>query len=139
MTLTQLDTIFLAILGVLLVALACLILYRKRPGKLKAKKYHGKWQDIQKLCADKEKWPEVLLEADALLGKALKKRKYKGKSFGERLVSAQRDLSDNDGVWFGHKLAKKVAEDKTTKLKKDDVKDALIGIRQALKDLGALK
>lgn len=139
MTPTRLDIIFLAILGVLLLTLVGMVLYRKRPGKLKPKKYHDKWQDIQKLCADKDKWPDVLLEADALLGKALKKRKYKGKSFGERLVSAQRDLSDNDGVWFGHKLAKKVAEDKNTKLKKNDVKDALIGIRRALKDLGALK
>jgi hypothetical protein len=139
MTLTQLDYIFIAVLATLMLLLVGLIIYRKRPGKLKPQKYHGKWQDIQKLCADKEKWPEVLLEADALLGRALKKRKYKGKSFGERLVSAQRDLSDNDGVWFGHKLAKKVAEDKTTKLKKNDVKDALLGIRRALKDLGALK
>ena len=125
--------------AIVVVLIIGLIILQKRPRKLKAHKYHGKWQDIQKLCADKQKWPEVLLEADALLGKALKKRKYKGKSFGERLVSAQRDLSDNDGVWFGHKLAKQVAEDKKMKLRKNDVKDALIGIRQALKDLGALK
>lgn len=139
MTLTQLDYIFIALLAGLLIALGILTIVRKRPGKLKERAYHGKWQDIQKLCADKEKWPEVLLEADALLGKALKKRKYKGKSFGERLVSAQRDLTDNDGVWYGHKLAKKVAEDPTTKLTKTNVKDALLGIRRALKDLGALK
>lgn len=133
------QTLIIAV-AVLAVLLAVALLVRfVRPRRLKPHKYHGKWQDIQKLCADKEKWPDVLLEADALLGKALKKKKYKGKSFGERLVSAQRDLTDNDGVWFGHKLAKKVAEDKTTKLKKNDVKDALIGIRQALKDLGALK
>jgi len=131
--------IYAGVVVVAVLLLGGIIVLKKRPRKLKTHKYHGKWQDIQKLCADKDKWPDVLLEADALLGKALKKKKYKGKSFGERLVSAQRDLSDNDGVWFGHKLAKNVAEDKTTKLKKNDVKDALIGIRQALKDLGALK
>lgn len=131
--------IYAGIVVAAVLLLGGLIALKKRPRKLKPHKYHGKWQDIQKLCADKEKWPDVLQEADALLGKALKKKKYKGKSFGERLVSAQRDLTDNDGVWFGHKLAKKVAEDPKTKLKKNDVKDALIGIRQALKDLGALK
>ena len=57
---------------------------------------------------------------------------------GERLVSVQRRLTDNDGAWFGHKLRNKLEADPGTKLKEVDVKDALIGIRQALKDLGAL-
>lgn len=132
---------YIQIAGVVAVVLLLigLIVLKKRPRKLKQKKFHGEWQDLQKLLADRSAWADAILQADALLGKALKRRKYKGKSFGERLVSAQRDLSDNDSVWFGHKLAKKIQEDKDTKLRKNDVKDALIGIGKALKDLGALK
>jgi Asp-tRNA(Asn)/Glu-tRNA(Gln) amidotransferase A subunit family amidase len=58
---------------------------------------------------------------------------------GERLVSAQRDVSDNDGVWFGHKLRNRLVHENNVKLTERDVKDALIGIRGGLKDLGALK
>jgi hypothetical protein len=57
---------------------------------------------------------------------------------GERLVKAQRLLTDNDGVWFGHKLRNRIEEGENVKLKETEVKDALMGIRQALKDLGAL-
>jgi hypothetical protein len=58
---------------------------------------------------------------------------------GERLVSAQRDIKDNDGVWFGHKLRNRLVHENNVKLTERDVKDALIGIRAVLKDLGALK
>lgn len=131
--------IYLGSAALLTLLLVGLVVLRKRPRKLKQQKFHGEWQELQKLLADRSAWADAILKADALLGKALKKRKYKGKSFGERLVSAQRDLSDNDGVWFGHKLAKQIQEDKNTKLRKNDVKDALIGLGRALKDLGALK
>jgi hypothetical protein len=57
---------------------------------------------------------------------------------GERLTKAQRVLSNNEAVWFGHKLRKKLESEPGMKLREKDVKQALIGIRQALKDLGAL-
>jgi hypothetical protein len=41
-------------------------------------------------------------------------------------------------VWFGHKLRNKIETDPDMKLKEDDVKGALLGIRRALKDIGAL-
>lgn len=74
-----------------------------------------------------------------MLDKALIKRRYKGKSMGERLVSAQRSLSNNDSVWFAHNLVKKILSDENLRLREADVKDALVGFRQALRDLGALK
>lgn len=132
---------YIVLIAVVVVCMMCggLIVYKKRPRKLKHNYYRDQWADLQKLCGDKACWADAVTRADALLGKALKSRNYKGKSFGEKLVSAQRDLTDNDGVWYGHKLAKKIAEDPNTKLSKTDVQDALFGIRQALQDLGALK
>jgi len=80
----------------------------------------------------------AVIDADKLFDEALKKRNYKGKTMGERLVSAQRDMSDNDAVWYAHKLRNRLVHEPTTRLRKNEAKNALAGFRQGLKDLGAL-
>jgi hypothetical protein len=129
-----------AIAALILVVAAAVIFvfWRRRPRQLKTEFYQGKWQELQKLLRDKSKWTDAILDADHLLETALKKKHIKGRNMGERLVSAQRMFTDNDGVWFGHKLRNKIDADPATKLKESEVKQALFGIRQALKDLGAL-
>ncbi len=127
------------VVGVLfVVGLIAMVVYRKRPRRLKADQFMANWKELQAYCKDKATWPLAILEADKLLDIALKKRKLKGKTMGARLVAAQRILSDNDDVWFAHNLAKKIAAQSDFKLKETDVKEALIGFRQALKDIGAL-
>jgi hypothetical protein len=111
---------------------------RRRPRKLKPAKFNQRWLDLQKLCANKETWPEAIIVADDLLKEALKKRRYRGKTPGERLVAAQHELTSNDTVWFGHKLRNRLESDSPPKLKKQDVLAALAGFRQALRDMGAL-
>ena len=128
--------VFACVLGGLSYA-ASKMLKRKKP--LDIPYFTAKWQTAQALCNNKETWPLAIINADNLLDEALKKNHYKGKSMGERLAAAQRDLSDNDGVWYGHKLRNKLVHENEVKLTKHDVKDALLGIRQALRDLGALK
>jgi hypothetical protein len=115
------------------------ILKRRRPSSLNNEYFQMRWRDLQKLCADKRTWPLAIIDADKLLDAALQKSKFKGKTMGERLVTAQRELSNNDAVWFAHKLRNKLVHEHMTSLKEADVKDALIGFRQALKDLGALR
>ncbi len=127
------------IAAVILILLAILIFFRKRPKALKVSYYEKKWAELQQLCADKATWADAIINADKLLDEALKRKKYGGKSMGERLVSAQRDFTDNDTLWFGHKLRNKISVEPTFKLKQKDVKEALIGIKRALKDLGAFK
>lgn len=111
---------------------------RRRPKKLDTKRFHERWQEIQGCCKTKETWPLAIINGDKLLDEALRARRYKGKTMGERLVSAQRDLSDNDAVWFGHKLRNKLVHEETPPLKQNEVMRVLTGFRQALKDLGAL-
>ena len=106
--------------------------------KLKTSKFTAEWKAVQKFCSSKETWPLAVINADKLLDECLKKKKLKGKSMGERLVEAQRELTDNDGVWFAHNLAKKLLEDAAPRMREADVKKSLIGVRQALRDLGAL-
>lgn len=135
MTVSMIIAIFSGLIVVMAVAV---LVHRRLPRKLKVDQFVEEWKSLQGHCKDKAMWSQALGEADKLLDKALKKRKFKGKSMGERMVSAQRSISNNDQLWFAHNLAKKVIADPATKLKEADVKTALIGFRQALKDIGAL-
>jgi len=114
-------------------------LAKKRFAKPDIRKFTERWNEAQKLCASKNTWPLAIINADKLLDDALKRTHYKGKTMGERLVSAQRDLTDNDSVWYAHKLRNKIVHEEYGDLKKRDVQKVLVGFRQALRDLGALK
>jgi hypothetical protein len=133
------ELIVLIAASTLVTIIIVTIIFRRIPKKLKADVFVTRWREVQAYCKDKSMWPQALTEADALLDTALKKRKFKGKSMGERMVSAQRLFTNNDGVWFAHNLFKKVMADPSTRLKEADMKAALVGFRQALKDLGALQ
>ncbi|MBP7858022.1 MAG: hypothetical protein WAW63_04065 [Candidatus Saccharimonadales bacterium] len=135
-----LDSSYVAIgVGVVLVLLVVVAGFiSRRSRKLDSAYYNKKWQDLQKLLKDKATWPLAIIDADKLLDQALKARGFKGKTMGERLVAAQREITSNDDVWFGHKLRNKLVHEHDIKLRERDVKDALLGIRAALKDLGAL-
>lgn len=100
--------------------------------------FRKKWKEIQKLCANKEEWGEAIVASDELLGKALKRKNYKGKNVGERMVAAQKIFSDNQAVWDAHKLSSKLKDHPSLKLRKTDVKTALLAFGRALKDLGVL-
>lgn len=124
------------LLGMLLLTA---IFKRAKPTRLNVEYFSMRWKELQKLCGDKTTWPLAVIDADKLLDEALIKSKYKGKTMGERMVSAQHQLSNNDSVWFAHKLRNKLVHESNINLKESDVKDSLIGFRQALKDLGAIR
>lgn len=113
---------------------------RRTSGKdLNREYFQAKWKELQKGLNKEEAWPMAIIQADNLLDEALKKKRFKGKTMGERLVSAQKTLSDNDSVWFGHKLRNKIVHEVDVKISKKEVQKSLMGIRQALRDVGALK
>jgi hypothetical protein len=111
----------------------------KRPPKLNQEHFKEQWQELQKLLRNKDRWDVALIQADHLFDMALKKNRYRGGSMGERMVKAQKKFTDNDGAWFAHKLRKEVESNPDFKLTEKDLKQALVAIRQVLKDLGALK
>lgn len=80
----------------------------------------------------------AVVDADKLLDEALKKRHFRGKTMGERLVSAQKAISDNDAVWYAHKLRNRLVHEPNVRLKKREAQNALAGFKQGLHDLGAL-
>jgi hypothetical protein len=117
---------------------AFIILIVRLPRRPKQSKFVSRWRELQKLCKNKDTWPLAIINADSLLDEAMKRLKISGKTMGERMVSAQKMFTDNDAVWHAHKLRNRLAHDEPVKLTEQDVKDALIGFGQALKDLGAL-
>jgi hypothetical protein len=119
------EILAIAAVGVLLLLVfSTNFLLRRKPKHLNKEYYTERWQTLQKLLKDKATWPLAVIDAD--------------KTMGERLVSAQRSITDNDAVWFGHKLRNRLVHESNVKLTEKNVKDALLGIRSALKDLGAL-
>jgi len=121
------------------VVVAAIFVFRRRPRKVDPVYFAGRWHELQRHLPNKSTWPQAILDADKLLDEALKRHKFKGKSMGERLVSAQHALSSNDTVWFGHKLRNKLVHEQYKLTSKTEVKTALLGYLQALKDLGALR
>lgn len=126
------------VVPLVVVFLVAVFIVAKKKKPLNRQYFSGRWQEVQKLCSSKATWPLAIINADKLLDEALRKSNYKGKSAGERLVSAQRTLTDNDGIWSSHKLRNRIVHEHDIDLKEKDVKSALINFRQALKDLGAL-
>jgi len=132
------NLIIWAVLTLAVCVVVGVLIARRRPRALKTEKFQEKWRDMQKLCANKDTWRQAVIDADSLLDEALKKKHFAGKTMGEPLTKAQRLLTNNEAVWFGHKLRNKLESEPDTKPKEKEIKDALVGIRQALKDLGAL-
>lgn len=134
-----LDTSVAAIVAVIVLLLVVFSagFVKRRPRTLDNSFFQTKWKEAQGYCKDKSTWPLAIINADKLLDEGLKRRRFKGKTMGERMVAAQRELSDNDGVWYAHKLRNRLVHEADVPLKEADVKKALVGIRQALKDLGA--
>ena len=130
-----------AVVGAGLAVLGMISFIAKRTSRkgLNRDYFQAKWKELQKGLNKEEAWPMAFIQADNLLDEALKKKKFKGKTMGERLVSAQKSLTDNDGAWFGHKLRNKIVHEVDIKITKKEVQKSLVGIRQALRDLGALK
>ena len=131
---------FIAVIGAGLALLGLITFVAKRPRKdLDRTYFNNKWKELQKGLSKPESWPMAVIQADSLLDEALKKRKFKGKTMGERLVAAQKSLSDNDAVWFAHKLRNKIVHEVDVQVNKKDVQRSLVGMRQALRDLGAIR
>lgn len=125
-------------LGVIVLLFIVVVLVKTLPKRLKQDKFMQKWRFLQDFCRDNTTWDQALGLADKLLDEALKKRKFKGKTMGERLVSAGSKFTNKDAVWYAHNLVKKIKIKPEAKLKETEVKQALVGFRQALRDLGAL-
>ena len=99
--------------------------------------FEGKWMELLARVKTPDGMVLAVIDADKLLDEALRKHGYKGKTMGERLVAAQRDLSSNDSIWYAHKLRNRLVHEPDVRLRKSEARNALEGVKQGLKDLGA--
>jgi hypothetical protein len=127
------------VVGICTILFILIVTLRKLPKKVKSTYYVRKWREIQKLCSNKDDWSHAIVHADMLLDEVLKKRKFQGKTTGERMVNAQSRFSANESIWIAHKLANKIRQEGTRRIDETEVKNTLVSFRQALRDLGALK
>lgn len=132
------EMLLIIIIGIVVVLVGLLIIAKFAPRPIRKTKFQDKWKDVYKYCARKDTWPTALTRADELLDLGLKRRRYKGKNMGERLVAAQKVFSDNDGIWVAHKLSVKLRDHPRSRVSETQVKAALVSFRQGLKDLGLL-
>jgi hypothetical protein len=130
---------FVAIIvfGIVMLAIVSRLARHRQP-KLNHEYFEYQWAELLARVKTPEGMVLAIVDADKLLDQALKKRHFKGKTMGERLVSAQRVISDNDAVWYAHKLRNRLVHEPNVRLKKREAQTALTGFRQGLKDLGAL-
>lgn len=110
---------------------------KKRGPRLDHQYFQHSWLELLARVKTPEGMMLAIIDADKLLDVALRKHHFKGRTMGERLVSAQRLLSDNDAVWYAHKLRNRLVHEPHVKLKKKEAQTALAGFKQGLKDLGA--
>lgn len=80
----------------------------------------------------------AVIEADKLLDKALMEMGLPGKTMGERMKSAQTKFSNNNSIWYAHKIRNSIAHERNFKIDYNKAAHALKAYRQALKDLGAI-
>jgi len=132
----------IALLGIALGGIAVLLLisyfHKKIPRRLNHEYFQAQWAELLARVKTPDGMTLAVIDADKLLDEALKKHRFQGKTMGERLVAAQRALSDNDAVWYAHKLRNRIVHEPHVRVKKREAQNALTGFRQGLKDLGAL-
>jgi hypothetical protein len=131
--------ILAGVVAVVLLLAVVVVFKRRQKCRIDPKLFMERWVALQKHCVSRKTWPLAITEADALLDEALRCKGFKGKTTGERLVAAQRSLTNNESVWFGHKYCQTVQDKDVRKLRKQDILEALHGFRQALRDMGALE
>lgn len=132
----------LELLGIALIGALVLFglgYFQKRmPKRLDQVYYQVRWSELLTRVNTSDGMALAVIDADKLLDEALKSHRFKGKTMGERLVAAQKTLSNNDAVWYAHKLRNRLVHEPDVRLKKREAQNALAGFRQGLRDLGAL-
>jgi hypothetical protein len=137
------NTLLGFLVGVLVVGaliIATIMLTKKGGMQLDVDKYRLKWMAIEKQLNKDDQSGCVLavLNADKLLDQALRDRGIRGQTMGERMKTAKNMWSNANAVWGAHKLRNQIAHETDHHLSYEDARRAIVGFKQALKDVGAI-
>ena len=130
----------LAILVVGVLIFIAILLTGKRGYHFNIEDYQIRFMRIEnKLQKDNPvSFTTTIIEADKLLDKALMEMGVPGKTMGERMKSAGNHFTQNNSVWYAHKMRNQIAHERNFKVDYNKAAHALKAYRQALKDLGAV-
>jgi hypothetical protein len=132
--------VIIIVFGILVLVLLSKFGHRlgvRRAKPLDQEYFYSMWFELLARVKTPEGMILAVIDADKLLDEVLKKKNFKGRTMGERLVAAQRSLSDNDSVWYAHKLRNRLVHEPNVKLKKNEAQTALAGFKKGMQDLGA--
>ncbi len=137
------GTLLAFMIGILVVGVLLIVvitLTKRSPAGLDVEKYRSKWLQVESSLKRDEQssYHMAVLNADKLLDHALKERRIKGETMGERMKTAKDTWSNANSVWSAHKLRNQIAHEHDIQVGYDDARRALAGFKQALKDIGAI-
>lgn len=129
-----------AILVVAALLFLVILLTKKTPARLDVEKYRIDWLKIeQKLKKDDiSSYHLCVLNGDKLVDRALRERGVKGATMGERMKNNKDVWTRRNDIWEAHKLRNRIAHESDVSVGYDEARRALMGFKQALKDLGAI-
>jgi hypothetical protein len=139
MTIDARVFMIIAVLILAIVGVIYLTMSRTMAPSLNRIKYQKKWLEIENsLVRDNLATYQVaIMNADKLVDLALRERKFKGATMGERMKSAQNQWKNPQHVWGAHKVRNQLAHESDYVLSRDIALRSLSAFKQALKDLGA--
>ena len=124
------------IVGALL--LAVITMTKGGTRQLDVNKYRTRWLQIEQALSREDAASHQLcvLNADKLLGQALKEKGIQGETMAERMK--QTSWSNANAVWAAHKLRNQIAHEPDVKVDFDTARRALASFKLGLKDVGAI-
>ena len=125
----------LAVVGVVYLAFA-----RSSLPSLNKSKFQTRWLEIEHSLNREQlaTYQVAILNADKLLDEALRDRRTKGASMGERMKNATNSWSNANYIWNAHKVRNQLAHEHDYQLTRETALRALSAYKQALKDIGAI-
>lgn len=132
--------ILVAVLLAAIVGVIYLSFASKMSAKLHVQKYQSSWLAIENGVSrnNAASWQLAIINADKLLDQALRERRFRGKTMGERMKVANKTWRNPDHVWGAHKIRNRLAHETDMSVDYETTLRTLSAFKQALKDLGAI-
>lgn len=132
--------ILVAILLAAIVGVVYLMVTTKHGSQLNVQRYQTKWLEIENSVTrdNAASWQLAIMNADKLLDQALRERRFRGQTMGERMKSAQKTWKNANHVWGAHKIRNQLAHEVNANVTYDITLRSLSAFKQGLKDLGAI-
>ncbi len=132
--------ILVAILLAAIVGVVYLMVTTKHGSQLNVQRYQTKWLEIENSVTrdNAASWQLAIMNADKLLDQALRERRFKGQTMGERMKSANKAWKNANHVWGAHKIRNQLAHEVNANVTYDITLRSLSAFKQGLKDLGAI-